>query len=146
MKKILIPVAMFSFVGAAYGAVKCVVSLDPSQKCDSYDTSLGDSPTFAASCAGVTVKGVSYCSETTVDNVGTSGEAADKISKAPGANCWCKMVSPFVSKWIYLEQAMSSGQCMNTCSIDCGAHLAAEPRARPNSTLYRTALFGIVAD
>lgn len=115
MKKILIPgifIGCISIAGAA--TVKCI-AFDTTKACSIENP--GDYPDFYGSCNGITVKGIGYCSQ---DKGSSKGETSPTLNKNIGVNCWCKMISPAVSQWVYLEGAAANYvNCLHTCSIDC---------------------------
>ena len=131
MKKYLIPIVLIGCIGTAGAAtVKCI-AFQPSVKCE-YENP-GDYPIFTATCSGVAVKGLGYCSTQSGGSIGTTSLT---LNKGPGAYCWCKMISPAVSYWVYLEQANDTGQCWHTCSIDCAVRLG-----NSRDSIIRNSLF-----
>lgn len=53
------------------------------------------------------------------DSPATSLKSGNNIGNFTGVNCWCRMVSPFRSKWIYVSTHTDSPDaCANNCSCD----------------------------
>lgn len=118
MKKILIPGIFITCIGVASAAtVKCIAF--NTQTACTYDNPY-DYVDFTAYCGGITVRGLGYCSEQSGSSVGST---TMDLEKSKGIYCWCRMVSPALSNWVYLESAMDSSQCVHTCSIDCAIAL-----------------------
>ena len=66
------------------------------------------------SCAGYTVKGIGIVSPTT----GSVGAVSDEIEYNVNGTgyCWCKMLSPAVSKWVSIAALGTLSTCAGFCS------------------------------
>lgn len=66
------------------------------------------------SCAGYTVKGIGIVSPTT----GSVGAVSDEIEYNTNGTgyCWCKMLSPAVSKWVSIAGLGTLSTCAGFCS------------------------------
>ncbi len=66
------------------------------------------------------VSGIAQCSTT----AGTYGGTASSISTTPGDSCWCKMLSPTESSWVFVgeyapeDDVVCSEDCMIWCGVD----------------------------
>ena len=96
------------------------------------------SSTCTVSGTSVDVKGVSVCSSQS----GNKGDVADTLSRShiasENVHCWCKMVSPAVSRWVYSEDA--GGNCAHYCATDCVSGLSGY------LTTFRTSMFSSLSD
>lgn len=81
---------------------------------------------------GITVRGKSLCSEMpgVKDQVNTG--VADTIDSGP--NCFCKMMGPATSYWVYLQGYETASNCESGCSNICGDHMATD-------TSFRSAVY-----
>lgn len=130
MKKYFITCVLVGCVGTAGAAtVKCIY-FNSNTAC-TYENPY-DNATFNATCGGINVKGIGYCSQQSGSSMGSTSM---DLTKTPGIYCWCKMLSPAVSYWVYLESAMSEDQCWHTCSIDCAIRLG------DSTSEYRRSMF-----
>lgn len=66
------------------------------------------------SCGGYAVKGIGVIAAVS----GVFGSVADKIeySSAGTGMCWCKMLSPAVSKWVSIDVQGTLTTCAGICS------------------------------
>lgn len=88
----------------------------------------------------VPIVGIAGCSS---KNGGTIGTTSDSIPTSSTSDdnkyCWCKMVSPAVSRWVYYGSLSSAGNCAYNCSGSC-VQYAIEKAS------FRSALFAILSD
>ena len=84
-----------------------------------------------------TVRGVAGCSKsggtaytTTTDILTTLTTASDENNN----KCWCKMVTPVVSKWVYIRSYEHIGSCAKSCAYRCEEAMA-------NNATFRDTLF-----
>ena len=91
----------------------------------------------------VTVKGIGVCaaaSGTTsspVDSLSTTACFSTGSCPASGdaVNCWCRMVSPALSQWVYSGlMYRSEPECLYNCAAECYQYII-------NEQILRTALF-----
>ena len=92
-----------------------------------------------SSGTSVAISGISQCSSTSGSLVGQKATAL-KISGGTGDKyCWCKMVSPAVSSWVFISANGSAIDCAYYCAITCASSAAA-------SASFRSALFSGLSD
>ena len=121
MKKHLIIAGIIcaASIPPAYAVTKCV-KLTSSTTCTSYSGAAGQS-NWSATCGGIEIQGVAFCGS---QNGGSEGVTTETVttSSTPddNKNCWCKMVSPAVSRWVFAYSGHgSAGHCADDCSLYC---------------------------
>ncbi len=145
MKKLFTITAIGVILTSPAMAVQKCVALDSSTTTCTSTSSSGDAD-WSATCTtndtSVPIKGIAMCSNQAADaQYGTS----DAITTVLGAtdttnlNCWCKMVEPAVSSWVFLSAHTSASLCAKLCSAHCASH------AR-NYSAFRSALFGSISN
>ena len=115
----------------AHAATKCV-ALNASSTCTKRSNpSLSD---WNATCSNIPVKGIGVCSSTPGS---TAGQTADTLETAYNADengyCWCKMVSPAVSRWVFNYYGTTTS-CMPYCAHSCA-------RYTETNSAFRAGLF-----
>ena len=132
----------------AYGASVCVppnmyvaVLVPESDGVSStYDNSGNWTVTFDYTTAGVNsattsnVAGVSSCNEIP----GTVNSAAGYISASSsdtGKYCWCEMVKPLVSEWVFAYEYADDSTCASSCTAKCA-------NVVETVSAFRTAMYG----
>ena len=159
MKKFFVPCCLF-LASSAIAATVCVeddvvaVVLDGSQTTSTYTNSpLSDqngTGDWTVTFAYGTVYGVSSClasSATYTPAVSslTQGATTGKIvvnnatvvgGESTGGYCWCKMVHPFESRWVFWG-SRSANSCKANCAYNCAQG------ARSIGTM-RTSMFTII--
>lgn len=104
----------------SYGVTKCVV-LNSSTTCSSSTQTgvLDWSSTCTTNGVRTTIRGVSGCASQS----GGSNELRDSINTSgygdDNKHCWCRMISPAVSKWIFSYSYGSGGECDANCGANC---------------------------
>ena len=94
-----------------------------------------------SSGTSVAISGISQCSSTSGSLVGQKATAL-KISGGPyDQYCWCKMVSPAVSSWVFNDdyEYGSASYCANGCASACAGSAA-------SNASFRSALFSGLSD
>ena len=145
MKKLLILTTTAAMLAAPAMAVQKCVALDASTTtCTS--TSTMSKADWSATCTtndtSVPIKGIAMCSNQAADAQFGTSDAITTVSGSSDTtnlNCWCKMVEPAVSSWVFVIASSSAGFCANVCSYRC-AHYA------QNYSAFRSALFGSLAN
>lgn len=145
MKKLLTLTAVGAILATPAAAVQKCVALDASTTtCTS--TSTKGNADWSATCTtndtSVPIKGIAMCSNQQADTTDGTSDAITTVSSSTDTTnmyCWCKMVEPAVSPWIYVSQTVSASECASLCSYVCAG------RIRNNST-YRSVLFGSLAN
>lgn len=147
MKKIFAFILIFMVAYAAHATTMCVHS-------DSYVATLvrsrdGLSTTvgadgkftvtfdyFTSSLNTSVLDGVAACNEIT----GTANTADGTVSTSTsdtGQNCWCSMVMPLVSDWVYSGAYASDAACASNCTTACANNVK-------TSATFRGAMFEAV--
>ena len=125
MKKHLIIAGIIcaASIPPAYAVTKCV-KLSSSTTCTSSPDWAGQS-NWSATCGGIEIQGVAFCSSQDGGSVGTKSETVTtSLTSDDNKYCWCKMVSPAVSSWVFYFSRASAGDCAFYCANNCarGAH------------------------
>ena len=118
MKKHLIIAGIIcaASIPPAYAVTKCV-KLTPSTTCTSSSGTAGQ-PNWSATCGGIEIQGVALCGSQSASSPGKTSETVNISSNSENnKHCWCKMVSPAVSSWVYRN--MASGSCAYGCASSC---------------------------
>ena len=140
MKKHLIIAGIIcaASIPSAYAVTKCV-KLTSSTTCTSNYGSTGQS-NWAATCGGIEIQGVAFCGSQNGGSTGTKSETVTTSSTSDNNKyCWCKMVSPAVSSWVFFYTRTSAGGCANGCAYNC-AHGAL------HDSDFRSGLFSEFSD
>ena len=118
----------------AFAVTKCV-KLTPSTTCSGNSGDYGQS-NWSATCGGVPIQGVAFGGSQDGGSIGATTDAVT-ISFTGNDNkyCWCKMVSPAVSRWVFGGAEPSVGVCAYYCVS--AAH---------NNASFRSALFSNLSD
>ena len=140
MKKYLLIVGLLcvAIIPPAFAVTKCV-KLTPSTTCSDFWDEYGQS-NWSATCDGVSVQGVAFCGS---QKGGSNGATTDAVTTSSTSDdnkyCWCKMVSPAVSRWVFAYSGASAGDC----ALNCAAYCA---RSARNIAFFRSALFSNLSD
>ena len=140
MKKHLIIAGIIcaASIPPAYAVTKCV-KLTSSTTCVRPYSSTGQS-NWSATCGGIKIQGVAFCGS---QDGGSEGKTSETVTTSPASdynkNCWCKMVSPAVSSWVFNISTESAGACAYLCAYNCA------DRARSVSD-FRSGLFSGLSD
>ena len=146
MKKHLILVGVITTVLTTTGAhavTKCV-ALNSSTTCTSspiqyqYHTDWAD--TCTTNGVSTPISGIGICSSTKgASQYATATKLDTSSTSDDNKYCWCRMISPAVSRWVFLSSGASAGDCAQYCASDCA-----------NNVQYiaplRSALFGSLSD
>ena len=122
MKKHLIIAGIIcaASIPPAYAVTKCV-KLTSSTTCTSVSGAFGQS-NWSATCGGIEIQGVAFCGSQNGGSMGTKSEKVTTSSTSDdNKNCWCKMVSPAVSSWVFNTSTESAGACAYLCAYNCAA-------------------------
>ena len=140
MKKHLIIAGIIcaASIPPVYAVTKCV-KLTSSTTCTYSSGAFGQS-NWSATCGGIEIQGVVFCGSQNGGSIGTKSETVTTSSTSDNNKyCWCKMVSPAVSSWVFSFSYTDAGSCANNCATNCGIN------ARGNSA-WRSALFSGLSD
>ncbi len=142
MKKYLIIAGIIcaASIPPAAAVTKCV-ALNSSTTCTSSYGARGQS-NWSATCGGIEIQGVAFCGS---QNGGSEGVTTETVTTSSTSDnnkyCWCKMVSPAVSSWVFLYTRTSAGDCANGCAYNCAYYA----RSISGSAI-RSALFSGLSD
>ena len=140
MKKHLIIVGIIcaASIPPAYAVTKCV-KLTSSTTCTSYSGAVGQS-NWSMTCGGIEIQGVAFCSSQDGGSKGTISETVTTSSTSDyNKHCWCKMVSPAVSSWVFNNSRPSAGSCAYACAGSCAS-------AARDFASFRSGLFSGLSD
>jgi len=129
---LLSQLALAAICAPAAGAVMCMdTTIGQNARC----TMVSNDRTadFSTTCGNMSVRILGYCSP---QEATTPGTKSTTLKAGVGPYCWCKLISPAVSQWVYLENtkglplpANANETCAATCPIDCLSSIASENRA-----------------
>ena len=92
-----------------------------------------------SSGTSVAIRGISQCSSTSGSS---AGQTATSLEVSGGTNakyCWCKMISPAVSSWVFANARGTASACASRCAINCADFAA-------SNASFRSALFNYLTD
>ncbi|MBE6459887.1 MAG: hypothetical protein E7009_02790 [Alphaproteobacteria bacterium] len=81
----------------------------------------------------VRMEGVVSCSKNRGSAIGATVDVlttATSDESTSHLNCWCKMVRPFVSKWVYVAYSGSTARCARYCSHHCATFIRDDATVR----------------
>ncbi len=145
MKKLLTLTAVGAILATPAMAVQKCVAFDTSTTtCTS--TATKGNPDWSATCTtndtSVPIKGIAMCSNQGASVTGDTSDAITTVSSSTdttNTRCWCKMVEPAVSPWVYAFNYQEAANCAFMCSYSCA-------RNANSSSSFRSALFGSLAN
>lgn len=92
-----------------------------------------------SSGTSVAISGISQCSSTSGSSVGQKATALKISGGTDDKYCWCKMVSPAVSSWVFSGGFSSASACAGNCAYYCA-------RSAALSASFPSALFSGLGD
>ena len=144
--KIILAGAILCVITAtsAHAVTKCVALNSSSTTCTSSYSQYLYHTDWAATCTtnGVStpIRGIGICSST---KGGSTGATATELDTSYGTeenhNCWCRMISPAVSRWVFNRSDLAAGDCATECAYYCAI-------AVRDLASVRSALFGSLSD
>ena len=145
MKKHLILAGVITTVLTTTGAhavTKCV-ALNSSTTCTSDDEQYEYHANWAATCTtnGVStpIIGIGICSSTRGSDYQTATELDTSETSDDNKYCWCRMISPAVSRWVFHSWHTKAGFCARMCASYCANRVRIIPS-------FRSVLFGSLSD
>ena len=104
----------------AHGVTKCI-KLNSSTQCVPRGIS-SNTIDITFDCNDMRVTIIGACSSTVGTTMGqvTSSALSTSYTDADNKYCWCKMISPAVSKWVYYNVV---GGCATGCTFECASAL-----------------------
>ena len=148
MKKLLTLTAVGAILTAPASAVQKCVALDATKTCTG--TKPADyASSLTATCYGtnneeIPVQFIAVCADTsgsTRDQKDTIAYTAASDASYSNDYCWCKMVSPAVSKWVLADDDLERDSCLRTCASFCYYSLIYS-----SYQAFRTAFFTNLSD
>ena len=119
---VLLSLLIIVACSGVYATTMCVQSdtvsiiLDPSINGTNYTYGNGEwSVTFDYG----TVSGISTCNSTS-GSYGTAYPQYDFGTDTTGVYCWCRMLRPARSAWVYAYESSSAAECASDCAANCG--------------------------
>lgn len=142
--KILITGAMLCAITTtgAHAVTKCV-ALNSSMTCG-YKSPGYNVADWTSTCTtnGVStpISGIGICSANAGSSEGaTATELEISTTIDDNLNCWCKMTSPAVSRWVFYDSLSSARSCARNCADLCAARVQ-------TLAAFRRAMFGSLSD
>ncbi len=121
----------------AAAVTKCV-KLNSSTTCSAY-SGIANQSNWSATC-GVSIQGVAFCGSQNGGSTGaTTGAVTTSSTIDNNKYCWCKMVSPAVSRWVFYGDRESASNCVSICARICASYAA-------GNASFRSALFSNLSD
>ena len=120
MKKYLLITGLIcaATIPPATAVTKCVNFGNVDNKCSSYTTTGGAD--WSGVCGGTPVRGISMCSSTSGSTKGTTaGQIARSNTDTNNKYCWCRMISPAISQWVFAEAHTNNKYCLMDCNSVC---------------------------
>lgn len=120
-------VVLFMCIGIlrGYAATKCVELNPMTMACTGWandEYSFDWSQKVSLSGTSYMIHGVSAC----VDLAGVGpDEAFDTLPNYQGARCFCKLVSPAVSRWVMYQEMDDTERCLSVCNKFCAEAICA---------------------
>ncbi len=145
MKKLLLTTTLCAIVTLPANAVQKCVALTSSTTCESSTggimvTATYGVPDWSGSCTnGISISGIANCGSQSA-SVGTT-KTTIQISTTSTNNkyCWCKMISPAVSPWVYRHVYADYATCLKQCNQLCATSLY-------NTPAYTNAMYSNMSD
>ena len=144
-KQFLIAGAMLCAITTtgAHAVTKCV-ALNSGTTCTSDYSAYRGHIDWAGTCTtnGVStpISGIGICSSTAgASQFATATELDTSSTSDDNKNCWCKMTSPAVSRWVFYYLYSSAGSCAHGCAPNCALYFKV-------NAAFRSALFGSLSD
>ena len=107
----------------AHAVTKCVALNSSSTTC-TYEDPGYNVVDWTSTCTtnGVStpIKGIGICSANKGSAVGATATELEMSSTVDeNLNCWCKMTSPAVSRWVFRASNTLGGNCARLCAYLC---------------------------
>ena len=122
-----------------FAVTKCVKLPSSTTTCTSVTISADDNQSNGtANCDGVNFEFVGFCSSRG-GSTGTTAAflPASSTNSSNNIYCWCKMVSPAVSSWVFFRD-LPGADCYTHCGYNCAYAI--------NDASFRSGMFGSLSD
>ena len=141
LKTLFLLVIAITFCQPVYAVTKCV-KLTSSTTC-TYVNPGYNVVDWTSNCTtsgtSVAISGISQCSSTSGSSTGQTATSLEISGGTDDKYCWCKMVSPAVSSWVFYNVYGSASFCARNCANFCASSAA-------NDASFRSALFSNLSD
>ena len=145
-KQIIIIAGLVSVIMTppASAVTKCVALNSSSTTCTSdflqYEYHIDWAATCTTNGVSTPISGIGICSGTQgASQYATATELDTFLTSDDNRYCWCRMISPAVSRWVFYGSTASAGVCDRRCAYIC-ANVIHGVEA------FRSALFGSLSD
>ena len=120
MRKFIVFIFALFICGTTNAATMCV-KLNASKNC-SFKSPGYYTSDWTSTCSSVAVSGIGYCSS---KDGGTRGTKSSSLTVSDTVEenkyCWCKMVSPAVSSWVFHIGTNTAAICARYCTYYCAS-------------------------
>ena len=127
----------------ALAVTKCV-ALNSNTTCASSSSLYQYHIDWAATCKtnGVStpISSIGICSSKKGTSKYATAITLDTSSVDKHLNCWCRMISPAVSEWVFYASYESADSCARLCARHCAYD------ANQDTAAFLSALFGSLSD
>ena len=141
LKTLFLLVIAITFCQPVYAVTKCV-KLTSSTTC-TYVNPGYNVVDWTSNCTtsgtSVAISGISQCSSTSGSSTGQTATSLEISGGTDDKYCWCKMVSPAVSSWVFYNVYGSASFCARNCANFCAS-------SATNDASFRSALFSNLSD
>ncbi|MBR2393378.1 MAG: hypothetical protein IKB05_02725 [Alphaproteobacteria bacterium] len=122
MKKLLILTAVGAILAAPALAVQKCVALDENSGVVTYTANEQEVEWTATLMTGAKISGIGICNST--EGMANEMSYSLKMTSEDGNSyCWCKMISPVVSYWVFAENMYNDASCFFYCSDTCARYI-----------------------
>lgn len=137
MKKLLTIATVGVILATPAVAIKKCVQYGNGTTCTSTPSNWTGKADWEATCITngntVDVHGAAACSNSTTYS-NDALPSVDSYTATNNVNCWCKMLIPAESSWVYIYNGSSASDCAYNCASKCADAIAKTPS-------FRNALF-----
>ena len=126
-KTLILPITacIISIPLPVFAVIKCV-KLNPTAAC-SDGIGEGSRLDWSANCGGTQISGIAVCAA----NSATIGTVRSTVTTSDKSNankyCYCRMISPVTSKYVYYSSNSSTDYCLTWCASGCQQAMTLNP-------------------
>ena len=111
------------------------IILDPSVEGTGQSIYDRENATWSVPFPNYTISGISSCNSIDGGTVGTAhAEYNFEQGETAGVNCWCRMMTPVRSAWVFRYTFPLASDCNAGCASNCGSNFL-------SSRIFRTPFF-----
>lgn len=135
----IFPIITFALImtQSGYAAITRCLPLSANTSCTGNGRDSFNKVEWVATCNNTPVHGIGLCSDTPGTTIGATGQPTLTYS-SDAQYCWCKMLYPAVSSWVFAFDFKAYGDCAQECSIQCEIKLGDK---NTDGTNFRQAIF-----